>query len=126
MLSRRSATQSVSTKPVAAQTASKPADDASVPVATAKELSEYRKKLAAAIKAGYKPPKYDLDTNTKVSIRLTIDSDGQLTGLEMDPNPDDNFNQALQRALDSLKPIPAPPKTKSGKYALTIRAHAND
>jgi hypothetical protein len=95
-------------------------------LATPEELADYRKKLAALIKAEYKPPHYDLDTDTKVGLKVTVDAKGNIKDLSLQPNPNEDFNNALQKAVTAVKPCPAPPRTKTGTYALLIRAHAND
>jgi TonB family protein len=95
-------------------------------IATESQLSDYRKKLADLVKSHYKPPAYDVDTNTKVALNITLDSNGNITQINLQPNPSDDFNNALQKAVDNSAPLPAPPKTKSGSYAITVKAHADD
>lgn len=95
-------------------------------LATPAQLGQYRDKLAALIKSNYKPPHYDIDTNTKVALAVTIDSKGNITEMNLKPNPNDDFNKALQKAVDLSSPLPSPPRTKQGSYAVTISAHADD
>jgi hypothetical protein len=108
---------------------SKPTPDdggASAGTATPEQLADYRRKLQALFKAEYHPPHYELETNTKVGMKLKIDASGNLSDLELEPNPSDEFNQAFQRAITLAAPLPPPPKTKNGTYSIHVRAHAND
>ncbi|MGH7192520.1 MAG: TonB C-terminal domain-containing protein, partial [Candidatus Saccharimonadales bacterium] len=96
-------------------------------LAKPEELTTYRKQLAEAIKGNYKPPKYDVDTDTKTALKLTVDAKGQIKDLSWaTQNPNEDFNKALQKAVDQSKPWPVPPKVKGGDYAIVVSAHANE
>ena len=93
-------------------------------LATPEQLANYRKKLQATIKANYKPPQSEEGADTKVGLAFSIDAEGNVSDLTRKPlNPNDDFNKALQKALDSAKPLPPPPKTKSGKYSMLLTAN---
>lgn len=99
---------------------------AEVKLATPEQLTDYRKKLASLIKQNYKMPKAGEDADTSVGIAFTIDTTGAVSNLQIKPNPDDEFNKAIQRAFDASKPLPPAPQTKSGKYELLILANGTD
>lgn len=93
-------------------------------LATPEQLANYRKKLQATIKANYKPPQAEEGADTKVGLAFSIDAEGNVADLARKPsNPNDDFNKALQKALESAKPLPPPPKTKTGKYSMLLTAN---
>jgi TonB family protein len=96
-------------------------------LAKPEELAVYRKQIEDSLKANYKPPQFDVDTDTKVALKLTIDPKGAVKDLSWSTqNPNEDFNKALQKAVDQSKPWPAPPKVKGGDYGIVVRAHAKD
>ncbi|HEY9790992.1 MAG TPA: TonB C-terminal domain-containing protein [Candidatus Obscuribacterales bacterium] len=111
----------------AAKAKSANAGQSDADLAKPEELAAYRKQLEDAIKNNYKPPKFDVDTDTKTALKLTVDPKGQVKDLSWArQNPNEDFNNALQKAVDQSKPWPVPPKVKGGDYAVIVRAHAKD
>jgi hypothetical protein len=93
--------------------------------ATPAQVADYRKKLAATIKANYKQPKAAEDADTSVGMSFTIDETGVIKDLALKPNSDDAFNRAIQKAVDASQPFPAPPHTK-GKLQLLVHVEGTN
>jgi outer membrane biosynthesis protein TonB len=112
--------------------ASKPAGGAGADPAAAggefakpEELAEYRKKLAATIKANYKMPKAEESEDTTVGMSFALNENGTATNITLKPNGNDDFNRAIQKAVDASQPFPSPPRTKN-KLHLRVSIEGNN
>lgn len=84
------------------------------------DLDAYRAKIGEIIKASYKAPA-DADRANKCTVRFIVDSSGQISKLELKyASGIEEVDKALQRAVTSNLPYPAPPKTKDGTVAVQV------
>jgi hypothetical protein len=92
-------------------------------LAKPEELLAYRKKLGALIQSNYKQPKEaESGGDNKVGMSFSVDTEGKVSDLQIKPNANEDFNNAIRKAYDQSQPLPAAPKTKSGKYTVMVTA----
>jgi hypothetical protein len=84
--------------------------------ATPEEISDYVKKVEEMLKTKYTPSK----SKAKASMIVGVSEDGSLNKLDLtNPSDEDDFNQTLQKLVQSAKYPPAP-HTKDGSIALKV------
>lgn len=94
--------------------------------ATPQEIDEYRQKIGEMIKGAYKPP-IDSERANRCTYNFAVDAQGNATKLELKYSSGmDEVDKAVQKAIISKSPFPAPPKTKSGLLSVQVNEQAND
>ena len=94
--------------------------------ASAEELEAYRQKVGQIIKEAYKAP-LDAERSNRCVVNFSIDESGNVTKLELKYSSGmDEVDKAVQKAITSKAPFPAPPKTRTGTLPVQVNEEAND
>lgn len=86
-------------------------------------VSSYRQSLAELIESNYERPQLESHPHKSAALQITMDKQGNVQALDWSPRVHDHFTRAMVRAVFLAQPLPAPPQTKSGLYAVVVRAH---
>lgn len=93
------------------------------------DVQAYRQKIADIIKPGFKAPPDADRTASKCMVNFTIDGAGAISKLELKYSSGmDEVDKAVQKAITSKVPFPAPPNTKTGQVEMqaTVDAGGSD
>jgi TonB family protein len=84
------------------------------------DIQAYRQKISNIIKSSYKALSDSARAN-KCVVNFVIDAGGNISKLELKYSSGmDEVDKAVEKAISSKAPYPAPPNTKSGQMSMKV------